>query len=246
MQLQACLNGARAALEHGRLATAVDAVLAEEAVGAVVAGARSLHVHPKDDRGVDSLRPRDVAIWVSVLRELCPGVPVGVTTGEWAAPDPATRSEWIAEWDVLPDFASVNWHEDGAEEVARLLLARGVEVEAGLWNAQAARRFASSPSRGACFRILVELPDVGAHEAARLAPDLIATAREAAPHAAILLHGEERSTWPALDLAIDLDLEARIGLEDTLWLPDGSRADGNPVLVAAALGRSQTSVTSIR
>ncbi|WP_309102563.1 3-keto-5-aminohexanoate cleavage protein [Microbacterium sp.] len=238
MRLQACLNGARGRFEHGRLAIMVDAVLAEEAIGAVSAGARSLHVHPKDDRGADSLRPRDVGTWVSALRDLCPGVPVGVTTGEWGAPDAATRSEWVAEWLVLPDFASVNWHEEGAEEVAHLLLAHGVDVEAGLWNAQAARRFASSPSRGACFRILVELPDVDRDEVGRAAFELIAVASEAAPQAAILLHGEERSAWPALDLAIDLGLETRIGLEDTLVLPDGSRASGNPALVTAALGRA--------
>lgn len=39
---------------------------------------------------------------------------------------------------MLPDFASVNWHEDGADEVAAALLEIGVGVEAGLWHVDAA------------------------------------------------------------------------------------------------------------
>ncbi|WP_181791756.1 3-keto-5-aminohexanoate cleavage protein, partial [Streptomyces phytophilus] len=40
--------------------------------------------------------------------------------------------------------------------------------------------------------------------------------------------------WPVLRLAAGLGMAARIGLEDTLVLPDGSPAPGNAALVAAA------------
>lgn len=57
------------------------------------------------------------------------------------------------------------------------------------------------------------------------------------PDIPILLHGEEGSTWPLFDLAVELGLATRIGLEDTLLLPDGSIAPGNAALVRAAVGR---------
>ena len=64
-------------------------------------------------------------------------VPVGVTTGAWAEPGPAARLERVRSWSMLsepPDHASVNWHEEGAEEIAAALLDRGVGVEAGIWS----------------------------------------------------------------------------------------------------------------
>jgi uncharacterized protein (DUF849 family) len=57
------------------------------------------------------------------------------------------------------------------------------------------------------------------------------------PGLPILLHGEEGSTWPVFDLAVELGLDSRIGLEDTLLLPDGSTAPGNAALVRAAVER---------
>jgi hypothetical protein len=51
----------------------------------------------------------------------------------------------------------------------------------------------------------------------------------------VLLHGEEGGTWPVLRLAGRLGLATRIGLEDTLFLPDGQRALSNAELVAEGL-----------
>ena len=41
----------------------------------------------------------------------------------------------------MPDFAGVNFHELGAVRIARLLLDKGVGVEAGIWNVKAANIF---------------------------------------------------------------------------------------------------------
>jgi uncharacterized protein (DUF849 family) len=51
----------------------------------------------------------------------------------------------------------------------------------------------------------------------------------------VLLHGEGTSCWPALRYAAAQGLATRIGLEDTLELPDGSPAPNNLGLVRAAL-----------
>ena len=53
-------------------------------------------------------------------------------------------------------------------------------------------------------------------------------------HAAIVLHGEGTSCWPALNDAGRRGLATRIGLEDTLTMPDGSSAADNAALVRAA------------
>jgi hypothetical protein len=124
--------------------------------------------------------------------------------------------------------------------VAATLLDHGVGVEAGLWHADAVDAWMASPHRDRCLRVLLELPDgldaaatqAEAHRLlARLAGDL---GTPAALDGRVLLHGAGSSCWPALRLAARHRLSTRIGLEDTLELPDGSPAPGNAALVAAA------------
>ena len=50
----------------------------------------------------------------------------------------------------------------------------------------------------------------------------------------VLLHGTGTSAWPAYHYAVRLSLDTRIGLEDTLELPDGTQARDNAALVRAA------------
>lgn len=240
--LQVCVNGARDLSAHPALTA--DAVrMAEEAVDAIAAGAHEIHLHPKDEHGRDSIAPVDVDRWVEAFRRACPGVPLGATTGEWARVsshgrgDVASRLAAISGWKTLPDYASVNWHEDGADDIAALLLSRGVAIEAGIWHEEGMDAWRASPVRSRCLRVLVELPDLPEADVDARADALIAAVQAVEPTMPILLHGEDRSTWPALDLACARGLSTRIGLEDTLVLPDGSPAVGNADLVCAALRR---------
>ncbi|MFF1540030.1 3-keto-5-aminohexanoate cleavage protein [Microbacterium sp. NPDC058269] len=236
MLLQACVNGAREPVEHPWL-SADASVVADDAARAVAAGAQEVHVHPKDAAGRDSLAADDVARWVWAVRSAIPGVPVGVTTGAWAEPDVERRLAVIEAWTELPDHASVNWHEAGADEVAALLLKRGVAVEAGLWDAAGFEVWKRSPVRGECLRVLIELPDEPTELLREHAEGMIAHVELEEPDLPILLHGEEGSTWPVFDLAVELGRATRIGLEDTLLLPDGAPAPGNAALVRAAVAR---------
>jgi uncharacterized protein (DUF849 family) len=232
--LKACLNGARTAGEHPRLPVTV-AALASDAVRVGEAGAQALHVHAKDEAGRDTLVAASVDETVLAVRTAAPNLPCGVTTGAWAEPDVARRLRAISTWSVLPDFASVNWHEDGAEAVARSLLDRGIGVEAGLWTLDAVRAWLTSPLREECLRVLLELPDGLDHDATvRLADTFLATLGGAVARGRILLHGEGSSTWPALRYAFRLGCDTRIGLEDTLVLPGGGLAPDNAALVVAA------------
>jgi uncharacterized protein (DUF849 family) len=233
--LKCCVNGVRLPSEHPALPVTA-AELGRDAVRVVAAGADALHVHAKDATGRDTLDPTAVADAVTAIREAAPGVAVGVTTGAWIDPDPAARVASIQAWTVLPDFASVNWHETGANEVAAALLARDVGVEAGLWLIEHVPAWLASPLRDACMRVLVELPEgpdpssVGAQADLMLAP----VYDVAAQRIPVLLHGEATYAWPAFRHAVALGLQARIGLEDVLTLPDGTRAADNATLVAAA------------
>ncbi|WP_405832468.1 3-keto-5-aminohexanoate cleavage protein [Streptomyces sp. NBC_01176] len=231
--MQVCLNGARGAGDGVGVPLSPGAS-AESAAGAVGAGASDVHVHPKTPCGQDTLSARAVAAVLDAIRARV-DVPVGVTTGAWAEPGPTARVERVRSWTVLPDHASVNWHEPGAEELAAALLDRGIGVEAGIWSGtDGATRFTASPLGPRVLRVLAEVTDPSPRTADRSALALLA-GLGTAHGVPVLLHGEEGGTWPVLRLAGRLGLATRIGLEDTLVLPDGERALSNAQLVAEGL-----------
>ena len=231
--LQGCPNGARrAGVPRSPAEIAATAALM------VSAGVSELHLHPKDERGSDTLDPDVVASVVTAVRTAVPGVPIGLTTGAWAEPDPARRLALVCAWDesTAPDYASVNWHEQGALELATALLERGIGVEAGLYSDSAgAEVLARSGLAGRMHRILAEVLEtdpvrasaVAAAHFALVQPLAVATGRP------VLLHGEEGGTWPVLRLARRLAVDQRIGLEDVLVDPEG-RAASNAALVRSA------------
>ncbi len=235
LRIQVCLNGPRGAGESAAVPVTPGA-MAEAAVAAVAAGACDVHVHPKSPCGDDTLSPRAVAAALTAIRAALPAtVPVGVTTGAWAEPDPRRRAEQVRAWTVLPDHASVNWHEPGAEEVAAALLERGVGVEAGLWSGtDGVRRFLASPLAPRVLRVLAEVTDTDPATAETSARALLAELGDARG-VPVLLHGEDGGAWPVLRLARALGLATRTGLEDTLLLPDGRPARSSAELVRAAL-----------
>lgn len=231
--IQACLNGPRGAAESAAVPLSPGA-MAESAAAAVAAGAAEVHVHPKTPCGDDTLSPRVVAATVTAIREAV-AVPVGVTTGAWAEPDPVRRVARVRAWTVLPDLASVNWHEPGADKLAAALLERGVGVEAGVWSGtDGVRRFLASPLAGRVTRVLAEVTDTDPATAEGTARLLLAELGRARGRP-VLLHGEDGGAWPVLRLARGLGLDTRVGLEDVLFLPDGRRAGSNAELVEAAV-----------
>lgn len=232
MWIKACLNGARRPADNPAIPITPEAI-AVEAVAAAAAGARAVHFHPKDADGVDTLDAVAVAAAVRAVRAAAPGLAIGVTTGAWAIPDAAQRVAAVEAWTVLPDFASVNWSEDGSDSVAAVLAARGVGIEAGLFHPQAVANWAASPSRGACIRLMIELlrpvPDFEA-----MADAMLAQVTAVDPQTPVLLHSRGPDVWRAVRHAARRGLQTRIGFEDAIELPDGSPAPGNAALVTAA------------
>jgi uncharacterized protein (DUF849 family) len=231
--LQVCLNGARTRSECAHLPV-TPRELAEAAALAVAAGAVDIHLHPKDRDGRDSLDAVHVDTAVAAVRAAVPGIPVGVTTGAWTLADPRRRAERVEAWTVLPDHASVNWHEDGAAHVADALLARGIGVEAGIYSsADGLARFLAWPRADQVLRVLAEVTDAHPRTAAGAAVELLEEVA-AATALPILLHGQDGAAWDIVRMAAERGLDTRIGLEDTLRLPDGSAAADNADLVRAA------------
>jgi uncharacterized protein (DUF849 family) len=220
-RIKACLNGGR----RDPHVPKTPAELAAAAVGAVAAGAEAVHLHPRGPDGRESLHPADVAAAVTAVRRA--GVPVGVSTGLWiTGGDPARRLDLVRSWTVRPDFASVNVGEDGYPELVAALTAMGVAVEAGVWTPAEADR------AGAVERILVEIIGTPASGAIAAADAILARLDGRVP---VLLHGEEDACWPLVAHAGRRRLPTRIGLEDTLVLPDGAPAADNAELVRTAL-----------
>src|SRR5438105_87209 len=118
--LQVCPNGSRTVADHPRVPiTPLEVALA--VAEAVEAGAQDAHVHPRDAEGRESMHAAAVTAVVEAVRAAVPGIPVGVTTAAWTVDNPAERIGLVAAWTVLPDHASVNFHEPGAVELAEAL-----------------------------------------------------------------------------------------------------------------------------
>ncbi len=233
--VKCCLNGGTSRDEHPAVPL-TPSELAAEAREAVAAGAGAVHLHPRDFDGAETLDAELVDAAVVAVRESCPGVPVGVTTGLWAAGGSAeARAAAVAGWTSRPDFASVNFSEPEPESLCELLLENGIGVEAGIWSVDDAERLARSRLAPRCVRVLVEPQERAPADALANAEAIRARLAGAGIDRPLLQHGYGPAAWEVLRAAVADGLDTRIGLEDATTLPDGSAPAGNSDLVAAAV-----------
>jgi uncharacterized protein (DUF849 family) len=249
MLIKAAINGGRLKADHDAVPVS-PAEQAADVVDCLKAGANVIHLHVRStssegglSSGKESLFAEDVSLTLLATHSATANAQIGVSTGAWILPNPKARLEAVAAWEVLPDFASVNFIEEGAVELATLLLSRGVDVEAGLSDTYAADLFVNSHLASRCIRLLLEPQEQEFERAVEtvngieqlLVPGLAKLSRVPP----ILLHGTEATTWPLMDEAIARGYDVRIGVEDTLLMPDGKRARNNSELVAEAVRRSK-------
>lgn len=228
--LQAALNGDRlhpAAPRH-------PAAIAESARAALDAGAQSVHVHAFDDLGRETLDGDACAKVLQAVRALCPGAPISLTTSATIERDPQRRFRIVEGWEVLPELITANQGESGIVELCRLLLTRGVGIEAGLLTREDARAFARSGLADQCRRVLIEPLDEDPAVAVQHAADM----EEIVVSAGITLpqvhHGYGIACWAVNQRGLERGHGIRTGLEDVTVLPDGQQARNNADLVAAA------------
>lgn len=211
------------------------AELAADAVAVRRAGAFAVHVHPRDERGAQSLDATVCGDAVAAIRAAAPGMAVGLSTAEAIDADPFARAAAVRSWQTRPDFISVNLFELGWEGIARTALHAGIAVEAGLATPADAEELARSPFAHQILRALVEV-NGGVDEAGAIS----SLVPEQLPQ---LWHGYGERTWEVLAAGVAGGFDVRVGLEDVLVLPDGRIAAGNAALVASAVqlsGRSQS------
>lgn len=232
--LQACLNGGRTRDFHPAVPYTA-AELARDAERAIAAGASELHVHPRDSDGKESLDPEIVAEAILALRLSVPGTPVGLSTHWRIPPGGAARQALVQQWDVLPDYVSINLIEDDAEEMIAIALGKGIGIEAGLWSISDAERFVVLPDAKKCLRVLIEINEQDIEEGLAAATGIISVLGTAGFTLPVLLHGDEASVWPMFKEAIARGYDGRIGLEDGKILPSGKAAKDNAELLQAAV-----------
>ena len=150
--------------------------------------------------------------------------------------DPARRLELVSGWTGgdRPDFASVNLSEPGADPLAEVLAGLGIAVEAGVWTAEDAERLAASAFGRDVIRILIEPRDDSPEAAVATAAQAEGTLARHGLQAPRVHHGYGIATWQVIRAALLMGRDIRVGLEDTVVLPDGATAAGNGELVAAA------------
>jgi uncharacterized protein (DUF849 family) len=226
MPVKAALNGDRSSADHDAVPLTAEE-LARDALAVRRAGAFAVHVHPRDSRGRQSLAPADCDSAVAAIRRDSPGIAVGLSTAEEIDPDPFARAAAVRNWRTPPDFVSVNVSEEGWEGIMRAALAAGIDVEAGLANTRDAHEFAASPFVHRVLRVLIEV-EGDADEARDVSTLLPSGVRQ-------LWHGFGLSTWDVIAAGAAAGHDVRIGLEDVLVLPDGTKAEGNEQLVATAV-----------
>ena len=230
--VKACINGARTPDQHPNLPVTPEQ-LAAEALAAHGAGAKAVHMHPKTADGVDSLLPQHVDAAVDAVRHAVPGLPLGVTTGFWALPDADARLRAVDGWTRAARLR--------IGELARTRFGgpRPAAVEQG-----ARRRGRHFPRRGG--RVVGGLGDRPALHAGddrtgtptatpRTADDLLSQVLAAARRRRCCCTASTKVVGRCWNTQGSRGVQTRIGMEDTLRLPDGSTASDNAALVSAAV-----------
>ncbi|MEV8604381.1 3-keto-5-aminohexanoate cleavage protein [Streptomyces griseoviridis] len=232
MLLKAAINGGRTRAEHPAVPV-TPAQLATDTAAVVAAGADVVHLHVRTPDGGQTIAPDALAEVLRAVRSTAPGATVGTTTGLWTCSGPEERYDLVKAWEVLPDFASVAFCEEGAAETASLVVARGMTLESAVWSVDDVPALLASPTLADNVRVLIEPMDEDPETAVAHAREMAALIRAAGVTAPLLYHGEGATTWPVLRAALADGHQTRIGFEDGVDLPDGTTARDNAELVRA-------------
>ena len=206
------------------------------------AGATGVHLHVRDPAGAETLEPAVVNGTCRTVRDLAAEVgarvEIGLTTGEWIVADLADRIAMIREWEGV-DCATVNLSERGFEAVMEALLEAGVGIDVGLWAPVEMDQLLRSGLLPRAQRVSIELdpgePYFLQGEPADLAQQVNEALDLAGSTCPRLTHGMHDWTWPLVEDAFRRGHDTRVGFEDSVLLPDGTRAESNAQLVEAAV-----------
>lgn len=144
------------------------------------------------------------------------------------------RLEQLGSWKNLPDFVSINYDENGFEEVTKLISIKGIKIEIGLNSLESAKNFTESNLNGDFLRVLIEPQEQILEYAVGTVNRIENHINNSKIKMPILLHGFNQTCWELLELAFRKNYETRIGFEDILTLPNGKNAKSNMELIEQA------------
>lgn len=232
MLIKIALNGAREKVENKFIPLSL-VEIEKELKLLYEYGCKVFHIHCYDKSGKESLKPNDVSDLVLLVKNISPELQIGISSGEWIEPDLEKRKININNWEHIPDFISVNMIEEDAIEISKLLISKGVFIEAGLNEKKAAEIFIESDLDKVC-RILIE-PET---EEFDLAVETINKIEEVLDDNNVkiprLLHGFNSVSWDLMREAKKRGYDSRTGMEDTLFLENGDEVKGNLELIQYA------------
>jgi uncharacterized protein (DUF849 family) len=233
MMLQAAINGDHSKSSHPGAPVTEDEVV-RDVRECLAAGAQEFHIHVRDSHGNPTLEPGYVDRTASAARAVGAHA-VGVTTVADIEPDLTRRLNLISKW-TQPTYSSVNLCEEGSVEVIRALLASGIGIEAGVWTPEDAGALVTCGLAERVTRVLVEPGEAqgGKADALPMVSEIHQILDRAGVKAPRLQHGDGELTWILIEDAVRRGLDTRVGLEDTVYLPDGTPARSNAELVRAA------------
>ena len=238
--LQVTPNGPLGKDAHPQVPVSIDE-LVKDLRACFEAGATGVHLHVRDQNGAETLDPSAVNETCRRVREAAGesgvAVQIGLTTGSWIVPDLAQRIAMIREWEGV-DCATVNLSEPGFEQVMSAMLEVGIGIDVGLWAPTEMDILLQSGVLPQVQRVSIELGTGKPHflsgepeAVAQRVNDLLDAAGSTCPR---LTHGMKDWTWPLVKDAFRRGHDTRVGFEDSLLLPDGTRAESNAQLVKAA------------
>jgi uncharacterized protein (DUF849 family) len=197
------------------------------------AGAASVHLHPRRaGDGIESLAADTHDAVVAAVRSAVPGLEISCSTQkDIDTGGAADRSEAVRGWSDPPDVVSLNLAEPGTIELGHVLLECGIGIEAGVFTVSDADALLRAPWAEQVHRVLVEVifehDDARAVSLARAIDERVAGLGR--PR---LWHGDARANWAVVDAGLAMGMDVRVGLEDTLFDRDGTRAPSNAEQVA--------------
>lgn len=233
MLIKIAINGARPKEENKHIPQSLSEI--ENEVRLLYEnGNKIFHIHCYDENGNESLRPKDVNKLVCMIKNISPEILIGISSGDWIEPDLDRRKNYIKEWKNVPDFISVNMIEDNAIEISKLLISKGVKIEAGLNEKKAAKIFVESDLVKDCFRILIEPEPENIDSAIETIDEIEEVLNNYNIEIPRLLHGFNVVSWEILKEAKKRGYDSRIGMEDTIYLENGEKVKSNLELIQYA------------
>jgi uncharacterized protein (DUF849 family) len=215
MFVKAAINGGRKRSNSCLVPTTPEQI-AQDSYACFKRGANVIHAHARDVNGNETIRPFEVSDMVHATKSLDENIVIGTTTGLWTCESHAERLQHVKNWkaDSLPDFASITYREERADEVAELILERGMLLESAVWSMEDVPKLLESPFLHNNVRILIEPEVADVARATQLCLEIKAIFENAGVTAPFLFHGYDETFWPIVELSILEQVQTRIGFED--------------------------------